>query len=212
MAPGGGGVGHESPWSVSARGAPGIRRVRSGDVRAPLPCPTRMPPGALPVVSAEGTLSRLARLLQVQAGRPRLPRPLGGRASRRERGSSGVALLLATPSRGLVAGLVLGFAIVVMPGIAKLPDRGFLRAFQLMDGIIQDGQRLFLLVCKGSIVSVVSTLVPGPCSCRESRGPCCGSRAVSTCSPSRARRSANIPLNNGVQALELDALDDAELA
>ena len=59
----------------------------------------------------------------------------------------------------LVAGFTLMFAIVVMPGISKFEDKEFLKAFQLIDGIIQNNQPLFFLVWLGSIISVVVTLL-----------------------------------------------------
>ena len=54
----------------------------------------------------------------------------------------------------LVAGITLVFAIVVMPGISKFEDKEFLKAFQLIDGVIQNNQPLFLLFWLGSIISV----------------------------------------------------------
>jgi len=42
-----------------------------------------------------------------------------------------------------------------MPGISSLTDREFIRAFQAMDGIIQDNQPLFILVWVGSAVAVI---------------------------------------------------------
>ena len=72
-----------------------------------------------------------------------------------------LALLLAILLCSLVAGLLFGFAVVVMPGIAKLSDKEFLSSFKHMDGIIQENQPLFILVWAGSILSVISTLILG---------------------------------------------------
>ena len=72
-----------------------------------------------------------------------------------------IALLLSILLCSLVAGLLFGFAVVVMPGIAKLTDREFLSSFKHMDGIIQDNQPLFILVWAGSILSLISTLILG---------------------------------------------------
>ncbi len=58
--------------------------------------------------------------------------------------SSGVLVLL-------VAGIVLTFAIVVMPGIASMDDRGFLHAFKVMDRVIQNNHPVFMFVWLGSI-------------------------------------------------------------
>ena len=59
----------------------------------------------------------------------------------------------------LVAGITLVFTIVVMPGISKFEDKEFLKAFQLIDGVIQNNQPLFLLVWLGSIISVLVTIL-----------------------------------------------------
>jgi uncharacterized membrane protein len=67
-----------------------------------------------------------------------------------------LVLLAATLLCGLVAGFLLAFAIVVMPGIARLEDAAFLRAFQVIDGVIQRGQPLFGLLWIGSVVAVLA--------------------------------------------------------
>ncbi len=67
----------------------------------------------------------------------------------------------ATLSTALVAGLVFTFAVIIMPGIAKLEDRGFVRAFQVIDGIIQNGQPIFGLVWLGSILSLCAVSILG---------------------------------------------------
>ena len=72
-----------------------------------------------------------------------------------------ITLMLSILFCSLVAGLLFGFAVVVMPGIAKLTDKEYLLAFKHMDGIIQDNQPLFILVWAGSILSVIVTLVLG---------------------------------------------------
>ena len=58
-----------------------------------------------------------------------------------------------------MTGFILTFAIVVMPGIAKLEDKDFLKAFQVTDGIIQGNQPLFLFIWLGSVISVLATMV-----------------------------------------------------
>ena len=55
-----------------------------------------------------------------------------------------IALIVATLLCSLVAGFVFAFAVVVMPGIKGLPDREFIRAFQVMDGVIQNNQPMFV--------------------------------------------------------------------
>ncbi|MEM6366195.1 MAG: anthrone oxygenase family protein [Planctomycetota bacterium] len=63
--------------------------------------------------------------------------------------------IVATVLCSLVAGLLFAFAVVVMPGIARLSDREFIRAFQGIDGVIQDNQPLFMLVWIGSPISLL---------------------------------------------------------
>ncbi len=72
-----------------------------------------------------------------------------------------IALILATFLCSLVAGFLLAFALVVMPGINSLNDREFVRAFQVMDRVIQNHQPIFVLVWVGSVVALVSSAVLG---------------------------------------------------
>lgn len=72
-----------------------------------------------------------------------------------------ILLGFATLSTALVAGLAFTFAVIIMPGIAKLDDRGFVRAFQVIDGVIQNGQPLFGLVWLGSILSLLAVSIIG---------------------------------------------------
>ena len=119
----------------------------------------------------------------------------------------------ATLSCALVAGLVLGFAVVVMPGIATLSDRAFLLAFKRMDGIIQDRQPIFMLVWVGSIVSIVaaSLLAPQHLSGVELYLMWFASGLYLLAVQGPTVRF-NIPLNNAVQALDIASMCDAELA
>ena len=72
-----------------------------------------------------------------------------------------IVLIIATFLCSLVAGFLFAFAIVVMPGIKRLNDREFIRAFQVMDGIIQNNQPLFMLVWIGSSVALVTSVALG---------------------------------------------------
>ena len=72
-----------------------------------------------------------------------------------------ITLMLSILLCALVTGLLFGFAIVVMPGIAKLSDKDFLLAFKNMDGIIQNNQPLFILIWVGSIISIIGSLITG---------------------------------------------------
>ena len=70
-------------------------------------------------------------------------------------------LVLATFLCALVAGLLFAFAVVVMPGIGRLDDGGFIRAFQSIDRVIQNSQPLFMLVWVGSVLALIAAAVLG---------------------------------------------------
>ncbi len=64
-------------------------------------------------------------------------------------------LISATLLCSLVAGFLLAFAIVAMPGLGSLSDREFIRAFQAIDGVIQKRQPVFVFVWVGSVAALV---------------------------------------------------------
>lgn len=70
-------------------------------------------------------------------------------------------LVLATFLCSLVAGFLFAFAAVVMPGIRSLDDGGFIRAFQVIDRVIQNNQPLFVFVWVGSVLTVLAAAVLG---------------------------------------------------
>jgi len=70
-------------------------------------------------------------------------------------------LMLATVLCSLVAGFLFAFAVVVMPGIRNLDDSGFIRAFQVIDGVIQKGQPVFGFVWLGSALALVAAALVG---------------------------------------------------
>lgn len=122
-----------------------------------------------------------------------------------------VSLVLATVLDGLVAGFLLGFAVVVMPGIATLGDRDFLRAFRVIDGVIQRGSPLFGIVWVGSALASVAALAlgfgPSETVARALLTSATISYIVGVQLPTGL---VNIPLNNGVQALDVDGASDEE--
>ena len=65
------------------------------------------------------------------------------------------ALILAAFLCSLVAGFLFAFAVVVMPGIRRLNDKEFIRAFQVMDRVIQNNQPSFMLVWVGSVITLI---------------------------------------------------------
>ena len=70
-----------------------------------------------------------------------------------------ISLIFSILSCSLVGGFIFTYAIVVMPGLSKLNDKDFLRAFQVTDAIIQNNQPLFMLTWIGSIVAILITIL-----------------------------------------------------
>ena len=70
-----------------------------------------------------------------------------------------VSLICSILSCTLVTGFTLLYAVVIMPGLSKLDDKEFIKAFQVTDGVIQDNQPLFILTWLGSVISVVGVIL-----------------------------------------------------
>ena len=123
-----------------------------------------------------------------------------------------ITLMLSVLLCSLVAGLIFGFAVVVMPGIAKLSDREFLLSFKNMDGIIQNNQPAFMLVWVGSIFSMIAVLILGTLHLGGSELYLLWiASALYLLAVQLPTIRFNIPLNNTVQALNIDALSASEL-
>ena len=70
-----------------------------------------------------------------------------------------ILLILSILLCSLVTGFIFTYALVVMPGLSKLKDKEFIRAFQVTDEIIQNNQPIFMLIWVGSIISVLSLII-----------------------------------------------------
>jgi len=122
-----------------------------------------------------------------------------------------VTLLLSIIFCSLVAGLLFGFAIVVMPGIAKLSDKEYLSAFKHMDAVIQNNQPLFVLVWAGSILSVIITLVLGILNLDDEKlYLLIGAASVYLIGVQLPTFRFNIPLNNELQNLDIEDLEETQ--
>jgi uncharacterized membrane protein len=122
-----------------------------------------------------------------------------------------LALLLATLLCSLVAGFLLAFAIVVMPGIARLDDGGFLRAFQVIDRVIQQSQPLFVLVWVGSVMAAMAAAVLGLLvTGGPDRALIVAAALVYLAGVQLPTAAINIPLNNRIQALDVAAMAEAQ--
>jgi len=120
-----------------------------------------------------------------------------------------IVLILATFLSSLVAGLLFVFAIVVMPGIRSLNDREFIRAFQVMDGVIQNNQPLFMLVWMGSVVALVISAVFGIGQLDGiGRLLIIFAALVYILGVQLPTITINVPLNNKLQTLDVDAMNE----
>lgn len=124
-----------------------------------------------------------------------------------------VVSLLAALLVALVAGLLLIFAVVVMPGLATLDDGGFLRAFKAIDRVIQDSQPVFVLVWGGSIVAVLAAAALAATQSSGSiRVLVLTASAIYLLGVQALTFVNNIPLNNRLQRYDLDSMTADELA
>jgi len=112
----------------------------------------------------------------------------------------------------LVAGFLFAWAVVVMPGLTRLADREFIRAFQVMDRVIQDNQPVFVFVWVGSVLAVVAAAVLGFGHLDRAGGILVVIAAVAYLLGVQLPTIAiNVPLNNKLQALKTDAMDESAL-
>jgi uncharacterized membrane protein len=97
-----------------------------------------------------------------------------------------------------------------MPGIKKLNDSEFIRAFQVMDGIIQKNQPLFMLVWVGSVLVLVATAALGIGNL-DGIGHVLiiASALVYIIGVQLPTGIINIPLNNMLQSLDVNDMDEA---
>ncbi len=119
-----------------------------------------------------------------------------------------VALIVATMLCTLVAGFVFAFAVVVMPGIRGLGDGEFLRAFQVMDGVIQKRSPIFMLVWVGSVVALITSTALGFGRLDDTgRVLIVAALVVFLGGVQLPTAVINIPLNNKIQTLAIADMD-----
>ena len=122
-------------------------------------------------------------------------------------------LIVSTLLCALVTGFIFTYAVVVMPGFAKLDDRDFIRAFQVTDGVIQNNQPLFMLAWVGSIVSVVATMILGFIELHGiERWTVFAIGFVYLLGVQGITIRVHLPLNNHLQRLEIDEMDPESLS
>ena len=119
-----------------------------------------------------------------------------------------VALVFETLLCTLVAGFVFAFAVVVMPGIRRLGDGEFLRAFQVIDRVIQDGHPVFMFVWIGSVVALLAAAALGLGQLDGTeRMLMIAAVVVYLLGVQLPTATINIPLNNTVQSLAIADMD-----
>ena len=122
-----------------------------------------------------------------------------------------VALILATFLCSLVAGFLFAFAVVVMAGIKNLNNREFIRAFQTIDGVIQNNQPIFVVVWLGSVVALIVAAAFGVGHLDAmGRWLLIVSTLAYLLGVQLPTFTINIPLNNRLQSLNVDAMDESE--
>lgn len=123
-----------------------------------------------------------------------------------------LTLIVAALLCSLVAGFVFAFAIVVMPGIRQLKDRDFLRAFKNIDGVIQNSQAVFMLVWVGSVLSLLIATVLGLWHLQGTdRFLLLIATAAYLVGVQAPTLTINVPLNNQLQVVDLEAAEDTEI-
>lgn len=123
-----------------------------------------------------------------------------------------LTLSVATLLCSLVAGFLLAFVLVVMPGIQRLNDREFIRAFQVIDGIIQNNQPIFVFIWLGSILFLLTSVL---LEIRQFNGIVHPLIIVASViylfGVQLPTFTINVPLNNQLQALNVEQMNDSAL-
>lgn len=118
------------------------------------------------------------------------------------------SLATATFLCSLVAGFLFAFATIVMPGLRTLDDRDFLRAFQVIDRVIQNNHPFFVLVWVGSIFAVVVAAVLGMAALTGlDRVLLVVAAVVYLLGVQLPTMTINVPLNNQLQEIALGSLN-----
>ena len=124
-----------------------------------------------------------------------------------------ISLIFSILSCSLVGGFIFTYAIVVMPGLSKLNDKDFLRAFQVTDAVIQNKQPLFMSTWIGSIIAMLTTILFSLVSfglpetwliLLISFVYLLGVQGITV--------AVHIPLNNHIQKIKMEELNDETLA
>jgi uncharacterized membrane protein len=125
-----------------------------------------------------------------------------------------IMLILAAFLCSLVAGLLFVFAVIVMPGLSELDDGAYIRAFQVIDGVIQRNHPLFLVVWLGSIVTLLIAAVLGIWDLLGAelddtgRALLVAATATYLLGVQLPTVAINVPANDRLQELDVSSVDD----
>lgn len=123
-----------------------------------------------------------------------------------------VSLVLSAFLCSLVAGFLFAYAIVVMPGIRNLNDREFIRTFQVTDRIIQDNHPIFMFVWVGSVIAIIVSAFLGMGKLQGADLFLLALAALAYVFGVQLSTIAiHLPLNNKLQALDVDAIKEADI-
>ena len=123
-----------------------------------------------------------------------------------------IALIVAAFLCSLVAGFLFAFAVVVMPGIRNLNHRDYIHAFQVMDRVIQNNQPIFMFVWIGSIIAMIVAVVAGFTQLNGlERLLLVVTAVVYLLGVHLPTITINIPLNNKIQSLDVNASEETVL-
>jgi hypothetical protein len=118
-----------------------------------------------------------------------------------------ISLVIAALLCTVVFAWALIFHIVIMPGIALLDDGGFLRAFQVIDGIIQRNQPVFVFTWLGSTVALLVAMGLGYRELNTTQAILLTVATVIDVACQISTFTKNVPLNNRVKELNISYMD-----
>jgi len=123
-----------------------------------------------------------------------------------------LVLVGATLLVSLVAGFLFAFAVVAMPGLKQLNDGEFIRAFQRMDGIIQNNNPLFMLVWMGSVLFLIAAAIIGFNQLESpQRNVLLAATVLYIIGVQAPTIGVNIPRNNAIQSVNVDTANGTAL-
>ena len=124
-----------------------------------------------------------------------------------------ISLIFSITLCSLVSGFIFTYSVVVMPGLSKLNDKDFLKAFQVTDAVIQNNQPLFMVTWIGSILAMLATILVSLVSIGFAEAWLIVVVAfVYLLGVQGITVAIHIPLNNHIQRIKIEDLNDEVLA